>query len=90
MHFKPVYCHPNCFHGCVLESNNYTLSFLPARARGPTPATGNTHHTNPRQSACLHCQETGHSSNDCPSQTRHSRNAQQPGMDQQSGKVSRI
>ncbi|CAJ2641484.1 unnamed protein product [Trifolium pratense] len=60
----------------------------PARARGPTASTSNANHTNPRQAVCLHCQETGHSSNECPSQTRRSRNAQYPGMNQQSGESS--
>ncbi|KAL5075165.1 hypothetical protein RYX36_014149 [Vicia faba] len=85
--------HLGCIGGCdeiltQLTEICGTGSRMPARARGPTPATGNTHHTNPRQSACLHCQETGHSSNDCPSQTRRFRNAQQPEMNQQSGESS--
>jgi len=80
------------------------LAFFPARGRGPTASTtnahhtnprstastSNTHHTNPRQAVCSHCQETGHSSNDCPSQTRRSRNPQYPGMNQQNGKISGI
>lgn len=80
------------------------LAFFPARGRGPTASTSNVHHTNPRstastsnahhtnprQAVCSHCQETGHSSNDCPSQTRRSRNPQYPGMNQQNGKISGI
>ncbi|KAK7353702.1 hypothetical protein VNO80_19153 [Phaseolus coccineus] len=56
-------------------------SRMPARPRGPTAPTSNAHHTNPRQPTaptsnahhtnprqrpCMNCQETGHSSNDCP------------------------
>ncbi|RHN69971.1 putative DNA topoisomerase transcription factor interactor and regulator CCHC(Zn) family [Medicago truncatula] len=79
-----------------------TGSRMPARGRGPTASTSNVHHTNPRstastsnahhtnprQAVCSHCQETGHSSNDCPSQTRRSRNPQYPGMNQQNGESS--
>lgn len=33
----------------------------------------------------MYCHETGHSSNDCPSQNSRSINAQRRGMNQQSG-----
>lgn len=80
--------HLGCIGGCdeiltQLTEICGTGSRMPARARGPT-----ANHTNPRQPVCLHCQETGHSSNECPSQTRRSRNAQYPGMNQQSGESS--
>ncbi|XP_073225379.1 DNA topoisomerase 3-alpha isoform X2 [Cicer arietinum] len=87
--------HLGCIGGCdeiltQLTEICGTGPRMPARPRGPTTSTGNAHHTNPRQAVCMNCQETGHSSNDCPSQTLRSRNARQHGnvMNQQSGEAS--
>lgn len=69
----------------MLESSHYTLPYFPARTGGPAASTSNAHHTNPRQGVCIICQETGHSSNDCPSR---STNVRHHGMSENNGKVS--
>ncbi|XP_027942134.1 DNA topoisomerase 3-alpha isoform X2 [Vigna unguiculata] len=63
--------HLGCIGGCDEILSQLTEicgrgSRMPARPRGPTAPTSNAHHTNPRQRPCMNCQETGHSSNDCP------------------------
>ncbi|KAJ1401236.1 Zinc finger, CCHC-type [Sesbania bispinosa] len=85
--------HLGCIGGCdeiltQLTEICGTGPRMPARPRGPTASTSNAHHTNPRQGVCMNCQETGHSSNDCPSQTLRSRNARHHGTSQQSGEAS--
>ncbi|XP_027335440.1 DNA topoisomerase 3-alpha isoform X2 [Abrus precatorius] len=81
--------HLGCIGGCdeiltQLTEICGTGPRMPARARGPTAATSNANHTNPRQGVCTNCQEIGHSSNDCP---LRSRNTQHRGMSQQSVRV---
>ncbi|KAF5178936.1 Dna topoisomerase 3-alpha, partial [Thalictrum thalictroides] len=39
-----------------------------SRGRGPRAPSSNAQQTSTRQAACVHCRQTGHSSNDCPSQ----------------------
>ena len=68
-----------------MEYSQYTLSCFPARPRGPTAPTSNAQYTNPRQRPCMNCQETGHSSNDCP---LRSGNIRHRGTSEHSGKVS--
>ncbi|XP_057419211.1 DNA topoisomerase 3-alpha isoform X2 [Lotus japonicus] len=86
--------HLGCIGGCdeilrQLTEICGTGPRMPARARGPTASTSsNVNHNNPRQTVCMNCQETGHASNDCPSLTLRSRNAQHPRMNQQSGETS--
>ncbi|XP_014523288.1 DNA topoisomerase 3-alpha isoform X1 [Vigna radiata var. radiata] len=63
--------HLGCIGGCDEILSQMTEicgrgSRMPARPRGPTAPPSNAHHTNPRQRPCVNCQETGHSSNDCP------------------------
>lgn len=75
-------------------------SRMPARPRGPTAPTSNAHHTNPRQPTaptsnglhtnprqrrCMNCQETGHSSNDCP---LRSGNVRHRGASEHNGEAS--
>ncbi|KAE9604181.1 putative DNA topoisomerase transcription factor interactor and regulator CCHC(Zn) family [Lupinus albus] len=49
---------------------------MPARARGPITPASHANQSNTRQGLCTNCQQTGHSSNDCPSQNLRSRNAE--------------
>ncbi|GMI98096.1 topoisomerase 3alpha [Hibiscus trionum] len=71
--------HLGCIGGCddtlrqLIEICG-TGSRMSARGRGPTTTSSNV----PRSSnhgVCIHCQQTGHSSNDCPSQFSRSRNS---------------
>lgn len=61
------------------------LVFSPARGRGSTASSINVQQSNSRHSACIYCQQTGHSSSDCPSQVSGSRSARFRGMNPQSG-----
>ena len=47
-----------------------------ARGRGSNASSTNAQRSNTRQTACIHCSQTGHSSNDCPSRVPRSRNSQ--------------
>ncbi|RDY10658.1 DNA topoisomerase 3-alpha, partial [Mucuna pruriens] len=83
--------HLGCIGGCdevlaqLIEICG-TGSRMPARTRGPTAPTSNAHHTNPRrQGVCTNCQETGHSTNDCP---LRSRNVRHHGMSEHDGEAS--
>ncbi|XVF16931.1 hypothetical protein REPUB_Repub10bG0073300 [Reevesia pubescens] len=72
--------HLGCIGGCddtlrqLIEICG-TGSRMSARGRGPTTTPSNVQRTSNRQGACLYCQQTGHSSNDCPSQFSGSRNS---------------
>ncbi|OMO56040.1 DNA topoisomerase, type IA [Corchorus olitorius] len=72
--------HLGCIGGCddtlrqLIEICG-TGSRMSARGRGPTVTSTNAQRSSNRQSACLYCQQTGHSSNDCPSQLSGSRNS---------------
>ncbi|KAK7319115.1 hypothetical protein RJT34_03828 [Clitoria ternatea] len=82
--------HLGCIGGCdqiltELTEICGTGSRMQARNRGPTAPTSNVHNTNPRQGVCMNCQETGHSSHDCP---LHSRNVRHHGTSQHSGEAS--
>ncbi|XP_007048480.2 PREDICTED: DNA topoisomerase 3-alpha isoform X2 [Theobroma cacao] len=72
--------HLGCIGGCddilrqLIEICG-TGSRMSARGRGPTTTSSNVQRNSSRQGACLYCQQTGHSSNDCPSQFSGSRNS---------------
>ncbi|WVZ19824.1 hypothetical protein V8G54_007146 [Vigna mungo] len=83
-------CTPGCIGGCDEILSQMTEicgrgSRMPARPRGPTAPPSNAHHTNPRQRPCVNCQETGHSSNDCP---LRSGNVGHRGRSEHNGNVS--
>lgn len=66
------------------------LVFSPARGRGSTASSINVQQSNSRlgearHSACIYCQQTGHSSSDCPSQVSGSRSGRYRGRNPQSG-----
>ncbi|KAA3475562.1 DNA topoisomerase 3-alpha [Gossypium australe] len=73
--------HLGCIGGCddtlrqLIEICG-TGSRMSARGRGPTTTSSNGQRSSNRHNACIHCQQTGHSSNDCPSQFSRSRNSQ--------------
>ncbi|TXG74852.1 hypothetical protein ES288_1Z004400v1 [Gossypium darwinii] len=75
--------HLGCIGGCddtlrqLIEICG-TGSRMSARGRGPTTTSSNGQRSSNRHNACIHCQQTGHSSNDCPSQFSRSRNSQSP------------
>ncbi|OIV98096.1 hypothetical protein TanjilG_25961 [Lupinus angustifolius] len=68
---------------------NYSVNHL-ARARGPNTPTSHANQSNTRQGLCTNCQQTGHSSNDCPSQNLGSRNAEHRRMNQHNGNVGPV
>ncbi|KAK8687869.1 hypothetical protein V6N13_086664 [Hibiscus sabdariffa] len=71
--------HLGCIGGCddtlrqLIEICG-TGSRMSARGRGPTTTSSNVPR-NSNHGVCIHCQQTGHSSNDCPSQFSRSRNS---------------
>ncbi|KAK9040294.1 hypothetical protein V6N11_015465 [Hibiscus sabdariffa] len=71
--------HLGCIGGCddtlrqLIEICG-TGSRMSARGRGPTTTSSNVPR-NSNHGVCIHCQLTGHSSNDCPSQFSRSRNS---------------
>ncbi|XP_012489371.1 DNA topoisomerase 3-alpha isoform X2 [Gossypium raimondii] len=73
--------HLGCIGGCddtlrqLIEICG-TGSRMSARGRGPTTTSSNGQRSSNRHNSCIHCQQTGHSSNDCPSQFSRSRNSQ--------------
>ncbi|TYH42488.1 hypothetical protein ES332_D11G066800v1 [Gossypium tomentosum] len=73
--------HLGCIGGCddtlrqLIEICG-TGSRMSARGRGPTTTSSNGQRSSNRHNGCVHCQQTGHSSNDCPSQFSRSRNSQ--------------
>ncbi|MED6216586.1 DNA topoisomerase 3-alpha [Stylosanthes scabra] len=80
--------HLGCIGGCDQILTELTeicgTGSRTGRARGPAAQTNNAHQSNTRQVVCMNCQETGHSSNDCPSQ----RNGRHRGMNQQNGEAA--
>ncbi|KAI4317075.1 hypothetical protein L6164_024985 [Bauhinia variegata] len=85
--------HIGCIGGCdniliQLTEICGTGPRIPARGRGPAAPPRNTHQSNTRQGVCMYCQETSHSSNDCPSQVMGSRNSQRHGINLHSGESS--
>ncbi|KAK3211450.1 hypothetical protein Dsin_016156 [Dipteronia sinensis] len=85
--------HLGCIGGCdetlrqLIEICG-TGSRNPAGGRGATTTTNNVRQSDTRQRACIYCQQTGHSSGDCPSQFSGSRNAHSHGTNLQSGESS--
>lgn len=55
---------------------------LPGRGRGNPTASSSAQRGNSRaQSSCAYCRQTGHLSNDCPSQASHGRTARAQEVD---------
>ncbi|KAK6923706.1 Zinc finger, CCHC-type [Dillenia turbinata] len=77
-----------CIGGCdetlkqlteICGTGSRNGSGIPGRGRGVATSSGSIHQSITRQSACVHCRQTGHSSNDCPSQAS-SRSAKSRGI----------
>ncbi|KAJ8634027.1 hypothetical protein MRB53_027363 [Persea americana] len=77
--------HLGCIGGCddtlkelieICGTGSRNPVITPARGRRPMEPSSNAQRGTTRQSACVHCRQTGHSSNDCPSQTSNSRGSQ--------------
>ena len=66
------------------------FDIFPAGGRGATTTSNNVRQSDTRQRACIYCQQTGHSSSDCPSQFSGSRNAHSHGTNLQSGMTAEI
>lgn len=87
--------HLGCIGGCdeilrqLIEICGTGSRGPPARGRGPSASSSTVQRSNARagdarQSSCIHCQQTGHSSSNCPSQVSGSRTARSRGMNLQS------
>uniref|UniRef100_A0A803L4R8 DNA topoisomerase n=1 Tax=Chenopodium quinoa TaxID=63459 RepID=A0A803L4R8_CHEQI len=72
-------CSPGCVGGCddtlrqlteICGTGPHNLSGTSAAVRGQTPTTTSARNmaSNVQRGVCSHCGQTGHSSNDCPSQ----------------------
>ncbi|KAE7997552.1 hypothetical protein FH972_002178 [Carpinus fangiana] len=92
--------HLGCIGGCdeilrqLIEICG-TGSRMPARGRGSTASSINVQQSNSRlgearHSACIYCQQMGHSSSDCPSQVSGSHSARHRRMNSQSGGESSV
>ncbi|XP_035551186.1 DNA topoisomerase 3-alpha-like isoform X2 [Juglans regia] len=90
--------HLGCIGGCdeilrqLIEICG-TGSRIPAQGRGSTASSSSVQQSNSRpgearRGACIYCQQTGHSSSDCPSHVSGSRSAQYRGMNPQTGDSS--
>ncbi|KAG5528714.1 hypothetical protein RHGRI_029395 [Rhododendron griersonianum] len=88
--------HLGCIGGCddilkqlveICGTGSRSTSTIPSRA-GPTTTSSSNQQRNPRQIACTHCMQYGHSSNVCPSQVSHSSMARSQGVNQQNGDSS--
>ncbi|XP_059656323.1 DNA topoisomerase 3-alpha [Cornus florida] len=86
-----------CIGGCdeilkqlveICGTGSRNLSSTPARGRGRTTSSSSAQRSNSRQSACTHCNQLGHSSNDCPSQASHFRSVRSQEMNPQTGESS--
>ncbi|XP_077229660.1 topoisomerase 3alpha isoform X2 [Tasmannia lanceolata] len=84
--------HLGCVGGCdetlqelieICGTGSRNLFNTPARGRQPMETSSNDQRGNTRPIACAHCRQTGHSSNDCPSQRSSSRGR---GQNSQSGR----
>ncbi|OVA03617.1 DNA topoisomerase [Macleaya cordata] len=89
--------HLGCIGGCdetlrqlreICGTGSRSSSSIPARGHGPTASSNTTQRPSTRQGTCTHCRQTGHSSNDCPSQTLHSQSVQSRARNFQSGEPS--
>ncbi|XP_052196823.1 DNA topoisomerase 3-alpha [Diospyros lotus] len=89
--------HLGCIGGCdeilkqlveICGTGSRNLSAIPARARGRTASVSRTQQSNSRQTACGHCGQYSHSSNDCPSQPSHSFGSRHQGVNEQTGESS--
>ncbi|XP_041006940.1 DNA topoisomerase 3-alpha isoform X2 [Juglans microcarpa x Juglans regia] len=90
--------HLGCIGGCdeilrqLIEICG-TGSRIPARGQGSTASSSSVQQSNSRpgearRGACIYCQQTGHSSSDCPLHVSGSRSAQYRGMNPQTGDSS--
>ncbi|KAF5745103.1 DNA topoisomerase 3-alpha isoform X1 [Tripterygium wilfordii] len=85
--------HLGCIGGCdeilrqLIEICG-TGSRTQVRARGPTASSGNVRQNNGREVTCIYCQQTGHTSSDCPSKVSGSRNARSRVMNQENGETT--
>lgn len=85
--------HLGCIYGCdeilrqlteICGTGSRNHSGMPARGRGSTTSSNSSfQRSNIRPSACVHCSQAGHSSNDCPSQASRFRNTRSSGMNSQ-------
>ncbi|WJZ86516.1 hypothetical protein VitviT2T_005963 [Vitis vinifera] len=90
--------HLGCVCGCdeilrqlteICGTGSRICSTVPAaRGRGSNASSTNAQRSNTRQTACIHCSQTGHSSNDCPSRVPRSRNSQSHRTNMPSGESS--
>lgn len=69
---------------CISHRLKAFLCFA-ARGHAPNPTPGNLQQNNIRRGTCIHCQQLGHASSNCPSQFSASRHAQFNGMRPQTG-----
>ncbi|XP_021641234.1 DNA topoisomerase 3-alpha isoform X3 [Hevea brasiliensis] len=85
--------HLGCIGGCdetlrqLIEICG-TGSRVQARGRAPNATPSNLQQNNIRDGTCIHCEQIGHASNNCPSQLSDSRHARSNGMSQQTGESS--
>ncbi|CAN4116156.1 unnamed protein product [Withania somnifera] len=89
--------HLGCIGGCddilrqlveICGTGSRNSSNTLGRGRGNPTASGNAQRGNSRaQSSCAYCRQTGHMSNDCPSQASRGRTARPQEVDMQNGLV---
>ncbi|XP_074320919.1 DNA topoisomerase 3-alpha [Silene latifolia] len=87
--------HLGCIGGCddtlrqlteICGTGSRNLSGMSASARGRNSTTSGSNPTsNVRHTACTHCRQTGHNSNNCPSQVSTSGSARSQGTNSQNG-----
>ncbi|XP_043689886.1 DNA topoisomerase 3-alpha isoform X2 [Telopea speciosissima] len=89
--------HLGCIGGCdetlrqlteICGTGPHNLSNMTARGQGSAATTSNSQRTTSRQRACVHCGQSGHSSNNCSSQTSRSQRIQPRGTNLQNGESS--
>ncbi|KAF9599783.1 hypothetical protein IFM89_001729 [Coptis chinensis] len=73
---------------CGTRSRNPSVPVSSDRGRGPRASASNGQQTNTRQAACIHCRQTGHSSDGCPSRVVHSQSAPPRRRNSRSGEDS--
>ncbi|WOH07973.1 hypothetical protein DCAR_0727408 [Daucus carota subsp. sativus] len=84
--------HLGCVGGCddilkqLIETcgtGSRDILGVSGRGRGSNTSSSNFQQSIPRQRTCTHCRQTGHTSNNCPSQASRSRSARSQGTNQQ-------
>ncbi|XP_050227731.1 DNA topoisomerase 3-alpha isoform X2 [Mercurialis annua] len=85
--------HLGCIGGCddilrQLTELCGTGSRAQARGRDTNASSSNFQQSTVRTGSCIHCQQTGHASSDCPSQLSTSRRVHSRPMNQQMGESS--